>query len=72
MRLMIFVFALVALVIVDQYKFRGYYGSQLSQFLGRTVRSMTSAADTGPLGIQVQNQPLSPLGRPAIIRITTG
>ena len=39
MRLMLFVFALVVLVIVDQYQFRGYHGSQLSQFIGRTVRS---------------------------------
>jgi len=42
MRLMIIIFTLVALVIVDQYKFNGYYGSQLSQFLGRTIRSVTS------------------------------
>ena len=41
MRLMIIILALVALVIVDQYQFRGYYGSQLSQFIGRTVRSVT-------------------------------
>jgi hypothetical protein len=41
MRLMIIILALVALVIVDQFKFGGYYGSQLSQFIGRTVRSMT-------------------------------
>jgi hypothetical protein len=41
MRLMLIVFALVAMVIVDQFQFRGYYGSQLSQFIGRTVRSVT-------------------------------
>jgi len=40
MRLLIIIVALVALVLVDQYKFGGYYGSQLSQFIGRTVRSV--------------------------------
>jgi hypothetical protein len=37
---MIIVLALGALVIVDQFKFNGNYGSQLSQFIGRTVRSV--------------------------------
>jgi hypothetical protein len=41
MRLMIIALTLVVLVIVDQFKFNGYYGSQLSQFVGRTVRSVT-------------------------------
>jgi hypothetical protein len=41
MRLMIVVFVLVALVIVDQTQFRGYYGSQVSQFLVRIVNSVT-------------------------------
>ncbi len=41
MRLMIVVLTLAALVFVDQYKFNGYYGSQVSQFVGRTIRSVT-------------------------------
>ena len=41
MRLMIAVLVLVALVIADQYKFRGYYGSELSHFVGRVIRSVT-------------------------------
>jgi hypothetical protein len=41
MRLLIVILALTGLVIVDQFKFNGYYGSQLSQFVGRTVRSVT-------------------------------
>ena len=36
------ILVLVTLVIVDQFKFSGYYGSQLSQFLGRTIHSVTS------------------------------
>lgn len=41
MRLMIVALALVGLVIVDQFQFRGYYGSQLSQFIARVVYSVT-------------------------------
>jgi hypothetical protein len=41
MRLMIIVLTLAALVFVDYYKFNGYYGSQVSQFLARTIRSVT-------------------------------
>ena len=41
MRLLIILLTFAALVIVDQFQFRGYYGSQLSQFIGRTVRSVT-------------------------------
>ena len=41
MRLMIIILALMGLVIVDQFKYNGYYGSLLSQFVGRTIRSMT-------------------------------
>jgi hypothetical protein len=41
MRLMIVVLALVGLVIVDQFQFRGHYGSQLSQFVVRMVHSVT-------------------------------
>jgi hypothetical protein len=40
MRMMIIILTLVGLVIVDQFKFNGYYTSQLSQFAGRTIRSM--------------------------------
>jgi hypothetical protein len=40
MRALIIIVGLIALVLVDQYKFNGYYGSQLSQFVGRTVRSV--------------------------------
>lgn len=41
MRLLIVILVLVGLVIVDQFKFRGYYGSQLSQFIARAVHSVT-------------------------------
>ena len=35
MRLMVIILVLVGLVVVDQFKFRGYYGSQLSQAIAR-------------------------------------
>jgi hypothetical protein len=41
MRLMIVVLVLVTLVIIDQARFRGYYGSQVSQFFARIVYSAT-------------------------------
>jgi hypothetical protein len=41
MRLMIVVLVLVALVIIDQARFRGHYGSQISQFFARLVYSVT-------------------------------
>lgn len=41
MRLMVIILVLVGLVVVDQFKFRGHYGSELSQFLARAVRSVT-------------------------------
>jgi hypothetical protein len=41
MRLMIIALTLVLFVFVDYYKFNGYYGSQLSQFLARTIRSVS-------------------------------
>lgn len=41
MRLLIVILVLVGLVIVDQFKFRGYYGSQLSQVIARMVHSVT-------------------------------
>jgi len=41
MRLLIVILVLVVLVIVDQFKFHGYYGTQLSQFVARVVRSVT-------------------------------
>jgi hypothetical protein len=40
MRLMIVVLVLTGLVIVDQFRFRGYYGSQVSDFVTRTVRTV--------------------------------
>jgi hypothetical protein len=41
MRLMIVVLVLAALVIVDQFRFHGYYGSHVSEFVSRVVRSGT-------------------------------
>ena len=41
MRLLIVVLVLVGLVIVDQFRFGGYYGSELSHFVARAVRSVT-------------------------------
>jgi hypothetical protein len=38
---LIVILTLMVLVIVDQFKFGGYYTSQVSQFIGRTVRSVT-------------------------------
>ncbi len=40
MRMLIIILTLVGLVILDQFKFNGYYSSQLSQFVGRTIRSV--------------------------------
>jgi len=40
MRLLIVILVLVVLVIVDQFRFRGYYGSQLSQYFTQAVRSV--------------------------------
>jgi hypothetical protein len=40
MRLMIAVFVLVALIVVDQARFHGYYGSQVSQFFARIIHSV--------------------------------
>jgi hypothetical protein len=37
MRLMIVMLVLVALIVVDQFRFRGYYGAQISQFFVRMV-----------------------------------
>jgi hypothetical protein len=41
MRLLIVILVLTALVIVDQFKFRGHYGSEFSQFVARAIRSVT-------------------------------
>lgn len=41
MRLMIVCLTLAAFVYVDYYKFNGYYGSQVSQYVARTIRSFT-------------------------------
>lgn len=49
MRLMIIALSLAAFVYVDYYKFNGYYGSQLSQYVARTIRSVT--VDVRSLGI---------------------
>jgi hypothetical protein len=40
MRLMIVMLVLATLVVVDQFRFRGYYGSQVSQFFARIVYSV--------------------------------
>jgi hypothetical protein len=40
MRLMIVMLVLVALIVVDQFRFRGHYGSQVSQFFARIVYSV--------------------------------
>ena len=41
MRLMIVVLVLTALVVIDQFKFRGQYGAKLSDYVVRMVRSAT-------------------------------
>ena len=41
MRLLMVILVLATLVIVDQFKFRGYYSSQLSQYIARMVQSVT-------------------------------
>lgn len=41
MRLLIAILVLVLLVIIDQFQFHGYYGSQLSHYMVRAVRSVT-------------------------------
>jgi hypothetical protein len=38
---MIVALSFAAFVFVDHYQFHGYYGSQVSQFLSRTIRSFT-------------------------------
>ena len=40
MRLLIVILVLVVLVIVDQFKFRGYYSSQLSHYISWAARSV--------------------------------
>ena len=40
MRLLIVILVLVVLVIVDQYKFHGYYGRHVSYFISRTVHAV--------------------------------
>jgi hypothetical protein len=39
MRLMIVVFMLVGLLIIDRYRFGGYYGSQVYLMMAQIVRS---------------------------------
>jgi hypothetical protein len=39
MRLMIVVFVLTLLVIIDQFRFRGHYTSEVSRFVTTVVRS---------------------------------
>lgn len=41
MRLLIVILVVGTLVIVDQFKFHGYYGRQLSQLVSRIVHFMT-------------------------------
>jgi len=38
MRLMLAIFLLVALVIVDKYRFNGHYGSQVSHLMASAIR----------------------------------
>lgn len=40
MRLLIVILVLVTLVVADQFRFRGYYTSQVSQYLSQVVRSV--------------------------------
>ncbi len=40
MRLMIVVLVLAGLVVVDQFRFRGHYGSQVTELVTRVVRSV--------------------------------
>ena len=40
MRLMIVMLVLATLVVIDQFRFRGYYGSQVSHFFARIVYSV--------------------------------
>jgi hypothetical protein len=40
MRLLIVILVLVLLVVVDQFRFRGYYTSQVSYYLAQAVRSV--------------------------------
>jgi len=41
MRLLMVILVLASLVIVDQFKFRGYYSSQLSHYIARMVQAVT-------------------------------
>jgi hypothetical protein len=41
MRLMIVILVLVTLVIVDQYRFHGYYTSEVSRMITHMIRSFT-------------------------------
>ena len=41
MRLLIVILVLGALVVVDQFKYHGYYGRQFSNFVVRIINSMT-------------------------------
>jgi hypothetical protein len=41
MRLMIAALLVVLLVVIDQFRFHGYYGSQLSNMVQRVVYSFT-------------------------------
>lgn len=49
MRLMVTIFLLVVLVIVDQFRFRGHYGSELSRLMVVAVKSVTDARAENPL-----------------------
>jgi hypothetical protein len=40
MRLMLAALLIVMLVVVDQYRFRGYYGSEMSRLVVGAVRSV--------------------------------
>jgi len=61
MRLMIIVLVLAGLVIVDQSRFHGYYGSQVSEFVARTLRTVIWRQVTGRRSSPLLRSRLLPL-----------
>ena len=41
MRLLIVILVLTTLVIVDQFKFRGYYSAEISRLVAQAIRSVS-------------------------------
>lgn len=41
MRLLLFILLLTTLVIIDQFKFQGHYGSEISRMVTKTIHSFT-------------------------------